>query len=63
MRIGRKIDLLPWDVTDKHPVTILVFIGWDIIRIVQKIHQLTLIHEILHSLRFTVALRKHTINQ
>lgn len=46
--------LLPWDITNKHPVTVLVFISWDVIRIVEKIHQLPLIHEINRSLGSTV---------
>jgi len=47
-------NLLPWDITDKHPVAIPVFIGRDTVGAVQKIHQLALIHEILEALGFTI---------
>jgi len=43
-------NLLPWDITHEHPVTILIFIAWHILRAVKKIHQLALIHEVYHSL-------------
>lgn len=49
--------LLPWDITNKHPVTVLVFISWDVIRIIQKIHQFPLIHEINCALGSTVTFR------
>lgn len=48
-------NLLPWYITDKHPVAIPVFIGRDIVGAVQKIHQLALIHEILKALGFTIS--------
>lgn len=50
----RNLNLLPRDITDKHPVAILVLIGWDIIGAVQNIHQLTLVHEILNALGLAI---------
>lgn len=40
--------LLPWNVTNKHPIAIFVLICWNVIRSVQKIYQLGLVHEIFH---------------
>lgn len=48
-------NLLPWDVTDEHPITVLVFISWNIISAIEKIYELALIEEIFQSMGSTIA--------
>lgn len=48
------VDLLPRNVADEHPVPILVFISGHIIRAIEKVHELALIHEVQHSLGASV---------
>ena len=48
-------NLLPWDITDEHPVTVLIFISWNIVGAIKKIYELAFIQEIFHSMGSTVA--------
>lgn len=52
-----KFDSLPWDIADEHPITIFVLVAWDILRTIQEIHELALVHEIYHSLCSIVSLK------
>lgn len=45
--------LLPGNVTNEHPVPIFILIGGNVVRAIQKIPQLALTRQILHSLGFT----------
>jgi len=47
-------NLPPWNISYKHPISILVFISWHILRTIQKIYQFAFIHEIFRSLWATV---------
>lgn len=58
----RIYSLLPRDIANEHPVTVLVFIRWDAVRAIQKIHQLALIHEFLHSLGSTITFSKENMS-
>jgi len=50
-------NLLPWDITDEHPVTVLIFISWNIVGAIKKIYELAFIQEIFHSMGSTVAFK------
>ncbi|KAL4590529.1 hypothetical protein LXL04_003461 [Taraxacum kok-saghyz] len=52
-------NIRPWNITDKHPITILIFVAGNIFRTVKQIHQLALVHEVYHSLS-PVEVEKHT---
>lgn len=48
-------NLLPWDITDKHPVTVPVLIGWNIISAIKEIYKLALVEEIFQSMGSTIS--------
>ena len=43
-------NLLPWDITDEHPVTVLIFISWNIVGAIKKIYEPAFIQEIFRSM-------------
>lgn len=59
----KALDLLPWDVAYEHPVPVFVFISRHIIRAVEKVHELALIHEVQHSLAVTFACKNSSTFQ
>jgi len=51
-------NLPPWNISYKHPISILVFISWHILGTIQKIYQFAFIHEIFRSLWATVTFKE-----
>ena len=48
LKILDNCHLLPWNFTDEHPITVLVLVGWNVVRTIQKIYQFAFIHEVFH---------------